>query len=393
MLGCPRSGYALPPSAPHRHSLIRIDAGVHLDCRAALDFGLSYVRARQAADKALIQRELRRKLKLRIIEEVRGAYWRAQSAQRLLGRLVRVEQQARDVERQSRTLASDGQTSPITALTYHREIVDVQRVIGEVQRDLNTAHVQLGAMMNIRPGTPFRVAEYNRRLPPVPGNAMVELLHVAVANRPELREVEYRKRINEHEAHAALLELLPGVNLLVGNNFDSNSFLLHPHWANWGAKASWNLIKVFSYPARRGLVEEQARLLDKKALAVTMAVMTQVYVSRIRLAHSLKEYRTAERYRNVQARLLRQIRLEADANRVARQTLVREELNAIVAEAKLDIAFAAVQTARANLHASLGIDPPDLLVGDGTPVKEIASAVGSFDQVALHIAATGEARP
>ena len=90
-----------------------------------LDFGLSYVRARQAADKVLIQNELRRKIALRIVDDARAAYWRAVSAQRLLGQLKRVEVQAREVERDSGKLAADGQTSKITALTYQREIVDV----------------------------------------------------------------------------------------------------------------------------------------------------------------------------------------------------------------------------------------------------------------------------
>ncbi len=351
-----------------------------------VDFGLSFVRARQAADKVLIQEELRRKLRLRIIEDVRGSYWRALSAQRLLGRLARVEAQARDVEREARGLSSDGRTSPITALTYQREIVDVQRVIGEVQRELNTAHTQLGALMNLRPGTRYRVAEMTRRAPALPGGDMGQLVHFALMNRPELREVEYRKRINQQEAHAALLELLPGINLIAGDNFDSNSFLLHSSWSNWGAKAGWNLIKVFSYPARRDVVEEQQRTLDMRTLAVSMAVMTQVYVSRIRYAHAIKEYGTAQRYREVQSRLLAQIRAEAAADKIARQTLVREELNAVVAEAKLDIAYAAVQSALANMHASLSQDLSEADASANRSVGEIATAIRSYDGNLLRVA-------
>ncbi len=351
-----------------------------------VDFGLSYVRARQAADKVLIQQELRRKIRLRITEEVRGAYWRALSAQRLLGRLARVEAQARDVERSSRSIAAQRETSPVTALTYQREIVDVQRVIGEVQRELISAHAQLGALMNLKPGARFSVVDMNRRAPLPPGNSMADLAHVALMNRPELREVEYRKRINSQEAHAALLELLPGLNLIAGSNMDSNSFLLNSHWMNWGARASWNLLKVFSYPARRDVVEEQTRMLETRTLAVSMAIMTQVYVSRIRYAHALKEMETARRYRDVQVQLLAQIRAEAAADRVARQTLVREELNAVVADAKLDIAFATVQSALANLHTSLGNDPYDGEAGTAASVTEIAAAIRAHDSRVVKVA-------
>ena len=56
-----------------------------------LDFGLSYVRAEQAADKALIQEEMQRKVVQRIVEDVRTAYWRAVSAERLMRKLQALE--------------------------------------------------------------------------------------------------------------------------------------------------------------------------------------------------------------------------------------------------------------------------------------------------------------
>jgi outer membrane protein TolC len=339
-----------------------------------LDFGLSYVRARQAADKTLIQNELRRKIALRIVEDTRAAYWRAVSAQRLLGQLKRVEAQAQSVERDAHKLSEDRETSRITALTYQREIIEVQRTIGELARELKVAHAQLGALMNVPPGTYFTVVDAKSASRPLPRAPLPELISIAVTNRPELKEVAYKARINSQEAHAALLELLPGLNIYAGANYDSNSFLLNNHWESWGAKASWNLLKAFSYPARRAVVEEQDELLKTRALAVTMAIMTQVYVSRIRYAHALQEHATAKRYRNVQSNLLTQIRAEAAADRVSKQTLVREELNMLVAEAKLDIAHAAVESAWAQAEASLGLvshDPPP----PAASVREVANAL------------------
>ncbi len=339
-----------------------------------LDFGLSYTRARQAADKVLIQNELRRKIALRITEDTRAAYWRAVSAQRLLGQLKRVEAQARDVERGAGKLADDGQTSRITALTYQREIVEVQRAIGELARELKVAQALLGALMNVPPGTPFTVVESKGASRPLPNATLPELISVAVANRPEIKEVAYRLRINEQEAHAALLEMLPGLNIYAGANFDSNSFLLHNYWESWGAKVGWNLLKVFSYPARRAVVEETDELLKTRALAVTMAIMTQVYVSRIRYVHAQHEYGIAKRYRDVQRNLVTQIRAEAAADRVSRQTLVREELNMLVAEAKLDITFAAVESAWSQSEASLGLAAHDAPSREGS-VAEVAQAL------------------
>ena len=338
-----------------------------------LDFGLSLVRARQAADKVLVQEELRRKVMHRIVEDVRSAYWRAVSADRLMLRLTELEGQTRSALKESRSLYEQRQTSPITALTYERELVEIKVKIGEVQRELNTAKAQLAALMNVAPGTALTLVGAPPSAGPLELQAdLKEMMSTAVFNRPELRELEYRLRINEHEADAALLELLPGLQLHAGSNFDSNDFLLNAEWVNWGAKASWNLIKVFNYPARREVTERQDDLLRTRGLALTMAVMTQVHVSRIRFLHARKELMTAAEYRDVQTRLVEQMRTEAAADRISRQTLIREEMNTLVAEAKHDIAYAALQNAYANLFSSMGLDPYAWELDRGSSVAALA---------------------
>lgn len=325
-----------------------------------LDFGLSYVRARQAADKVLVQEELRRKVIQRVIEDVRTAYWRAVSADHLMQRLGALEDDTRTALSETRKLYQERQTSPITALNYERELIEIKQKIGEIQRELNTAKSQLAALMNLAPGTRFRLAHEGRKAGGLQLKAgLGEMISAAVYNRPELREVEYRKRINIHEAAAALLEMLPGIQIYAGSNYDSNSFLLNADWTNWGAKASWNLLKVFSYPARRSVIELGDDLLHQRALALTMAVMTQVHVSRIRFFHARKELQTASEFLDVQRRLLRQMRAEAAADRISKQTLIREEMNTLVAEAKYDIAYAQLQNSYANLFSSMGLDPYD----------------------------------
>lgn len=338
-----------------------------------LDFGLSYIRARQAADKVLIAEEMKRKVIQRVIEDVRTAYWRAVSAERLMRRLSGLEHRTERALGDARQLYDTRQTSPITALTYERELVEIKRTIKELERDLKVAKSQLGALMNLKPETPFALV-----VPPrssrAPGLTMGlhEMIDVALRFRSELREVAYRRRINDHEADAALLELLPGFELYANANQNSNDFLLHNSWHNWGFKAAWNLLKVFQYPARRGVVELQDATLHERELAVTMAVMTQVHVSRIRYLHMREELATSDEYLDVQRRLLKQMRVEAQADRISEQTLIREEMNTLVAEVKHDIAFAAVQTAYANLFASMGLDPYADELAEYLSVSELA---------------------
>ena len=210
-----------------------------------LDFGLSYYRAKQSADEVLIAEETKRRVVNRLIEDVRTAYWRAVSSERLLSRLRRLESRVRRAISNSRSLAQSQQGAVVTALTFERELVEIKREIQILEGELNVARSQLAALMNIQPGTKFSLAGRLRRsaLPKLKSNYPA-LVKTAMSNRPEFREVLYRMRINQHEADAALIELLPGLQLFAGGNLDSNSFLFNQNWVAWGAKASWNLIKV-----------------------------------------------------------------------------------------------------------------------------------------------------
>ncbi len=340
-----------------------------------LDFGLSYVRSRQAADKALIAEEARRKVVHRLMEDVRIAYWRAWTAQKLATKLKTLEIRTKAALAGSRVLSADRTTSPITAATYRRELIEVQRTVRELQRELSVARFQLAALMNVDPGSRFKLAAPPSGSAGVAHSVMDNMIQFALENRPEVRDVLYRQRINANEAKAALLELLPGVQLFAGSNFDSNSFVLHNNWLSWGAKASWNLIKVFQYPAKRSVVDGQDDLLDQRALSLTMAIMTHVYVSTARIAHYKREVETAVAYHATQQELVGYIRSEHDASRVSEQTLVREELNALVGEVRLDIARAGQQNAVANLISALGRDPLPAGVGTAASVAELASAL------------------
>ncbi|MCH9806874.1 MAG: TolC family protein [Alphaproteobacteria bacterium] len=323
-----------------------------------LDFGLSYIRARQAADKVLISNERRRKVINRIVEDVRSAYWKAVAADRTMAQLRNLNYRIDEALTDSQTLSERAESSPLTALTYERELREIQREIRSLQSELTTAKAQLGALINIDPGTSFSVRVPNWYKPPrLLGINAEEMIDRALVSRSELREVAYGERINRQEAHAAILEMLPGISADAAPNFNSNDFLFNQYWVSWGAKASWNLIKVFSYPARRAEVESRDDLLDARALAVTMAIMTQVHVSRARLIHSRRKYRVATEFYDVQYRILRQIRAALDAGKVSEQTAIREEMNTLVARVKLDLAFVELQNAFANAYASIGQDP------------------------------------
>ncbi len=341
-----------------------------------LDFGLSYVRAQQAADKALIAQERTRKVVNRIIEDVRTVFWRAASAQRLNSAMNRLRQRVRTALANARKQARNHQTEPLAALTYERELVSIKRQLAELQRDLHTAKVQLSLLMNVAPGTSYTLAIPQHR----PTGLKIdknpeELISVALQNRPELREQAYQLRINVKEADAAVLELLPGINLYGGLNWDSNKYLYNNHWVSWGAKTAWNLFRVFRYPARRRVIKANEEVVKAQAQALAMAIIAQVHISRLRYLHQRHVFRSAHEYFDVQRRILKQIRVAVANDVGSEQSLIREQMNMVLAAVKYDVAYADLQNAIANVYASLGLDPYEGPVSTDMSVKELAAAL------------------
>ena len=211
--------------------------------------------------------------------------------------------------------------------------------------------------MNVDPGLDFRV-DMPRRMPE-PRFVRLgpeEMVSTALENRSELREAAYNQRINAKEAEAAVLEMLPGVSFESGPNWNSNEYLYNNHWVAWGAKASWNLLKIFTYPARRRQIEANDDLLDARALAVTMAIMTQVHVSRARFIHARRKFRAADSYVDVQRRIAPPDPPCDRGRQSQRADAIREEMNYLVALVKRDLAYVDLQGAFANVHASMGQD-------------------------------------
>ncbi len=341
-----------------------------------LDFGLSYVRARQSADEVLIAEERRRKVVNRIIEDVRAAYWRAASAQRLISGLGKLEKRVEAALKGSRALVHEGAQSPLTALAYERELLDIRKQIHELMNDMQVARYQLATLMNLAPGANYSIAAVNRNGVKLKLNQDVGgLIDIALRNRPELRETQLKQRISFREADAALLEMLPGINVFAGVDVSSNDLLYNASWVSWGAKASWNAMRVFTYPLRKNQIAANDELLHQQALATTMAVMTQVHVARVRFYQLTQILKDAADYHDVQARMLEQVRVAAKESAASEQSLIREEMNTLVASARYDIAYADLQNSFANVYASIGIDPYEAGLTGAESVRDLASSL------------------
>jgi len=343
-----------------------------------LDFGLSYVRAKQSADQVLIANERKRKVINRVIANVRTAYWRAVSAERLVDRLRSFEVDIEQALTSSEESYKQRKTAPLAALTYQRELLEIQQEINAMEGEMRLAKMQLAALMNINPSSDYRLEIPDRTdLPSIVLNSD-KLVETALLNRPELRELTYEQRINQKQAQSALLEVLPSLSLFGGVNYNSNDYLLHNNWVSWGTQASWNIFNAFKYPAKKRVVDVNGEYLDQRALALTMAILTQVHVSASQFKNSERKLNTNRRFQRVSDNILEQISAGHEARKVSYQTFVREKMNHIIADAKYDVAYADLQNSLADLFTAVGQPVYGNIDVSQSSVKELAEHLRTY---------------
>ena len=341
-----------------------------------LDFGLASIRTQQLGNEALILEERKRKAVIQIMEDVHAAYYRALSAERLSSSLSALEADVRSAFDQSRAQLDARRTAPMPALSYQRELTDIQAEAQALTRELKVARMELAALMGLSPDQAFRLADPGAL--PRPGALAMDygsMIETALINRPEVRESVYARRIGEAEMKKAVLEALPGIEGFAGFNASSNDFLFNNDWADYGVRASWNLLSVFSTGARKRKAAARAELERQRGLAAAMAVMSQVGVARMEYESLLAEYATAESAASVQGQITTQIEAQASARRASNQTLVRERMNRILADARRDRLHADLARSAAHIYTALGYDPYTADVRDTQDVATMANSL------------------
>ncbi|MFC5695327.1 TolC family protein [Pseudomonas sp. GCM10022186] len=343
-----------------------------------LDFGVSYVSAKQQADQRLIVQERRRKVIHTIIQDVRSAYWRAVAADRLLkqidGLMARVDEARGSSQRMSRERIGD----PVQALSYQRALIEATRQLEEQRRALSLAKTELAALVNLPLNTDYSLAAGDDYPVPELKVDIARLEEEALASRPELREQDYQARISAAETRKAMLRMLPGLEFSAGGHYDSNSFLVNQSWADYGVKVTWNLFNAISAPAAIDVAKAGESVAAARRQAMSMAVLAQLYVANANYQEALRQFRTNQQLADLDGQIVEQLRNRHQAQNIGELELIQGELNTLDAQLQRDLAYAELRNAYAQLFVSAGVDPlPGTLPDDR--LATIASALESSE--------------
>ena len=344
-----------------------------------LDFGVSYYQAQQQADRFLVAQERRRKVLHLLMQQTRQAYWQAVGAQQLEAKVEPVLKLARQALEDSRKVETERLRSPLEALGYQRQLLEIVRQLEAVRDELQQAKPRLASVMNLEPGRAFSVTGAAELAIPRVGLTTARMEEAALLQRPELLEAQYNERIGLLETRKALARLMPGIEVNLGGHYDSNSYLVNNRWWDAGLRVNWNLLNVFNAGKIRGLAQAQLDVAQQQRLALNMAVLTQVHIAHLEYLARVRQYEMTADLNSIEQRILQHTRNAASASAQGKLDEIRAATAAMMSELRVYQTYGALQGAYGQVIATLGLDPLPQSVS-GHDLKTLGEAVRASEQ-------------
>lgn len=326
-----------------------------------LDAGINIARARSSSDRVLIVQERRRKIYHDVVQDAYSAFWRVAAAQTALpvvdDLLAQSEAQMKIMDEEMKS----GIVPLAQAQANKTKLIDKRKQLLDLKEGLFLAELELKTLIDYPLDQSIRIDLEGHdwlstdKLPKIKGN-LLELEEAAFLNRPEIREEILNKRISARDIKLSILETIPGIDILLGYNKDSNSFLANKTWIDGTLGLSQSITKIMTLPARHERAKHVDELADKRRQALIAAIITQVHVSKARydfLANSYEENHLADK--NNQEILSRAINFEK-VGMMSKPDLLNAQIDARISYINKAFAYANVQDAYGRFITTIGVD-------------------------------------
>ena len=336
-----------------------------------LDLGLSYFRAQQQADRAIIAIEAERRARHQIVQDTIIAWYRAETERKIRTKLepllIRV-QHAMQIARENEKSRLQ---EPMEALSYQRDILETIQNLDYWKKDLAGSEYTFATMLGLKSENNIVTGEADFSVTTA-HLKRGKLQAAALDQRPDVQTSLYESRMSKRDAIMALIELLPVPTFTLGNNYDSNKYLVYNEWTSVGSQIGLNLVKLARVPTVNTLNQEKIEMARQKVVAVVSAALVQVDLALAQLDQWEKIEATSKENKDVSDRIVKQVKAAEIAKQASESQLVREELRSFVAEIRYDIARNEEKAAAARLMASTGID---FASADGATIEDTARQI------------------
>lgn len=350
----PATGQVLPPAA----SISRSQRTNTFDFTGAynlVDFGVSYVRARQQENRALSTCFQYERQKQNIVLDVFKAYWKGMAALHGLARAEVINAKSLELEKSIRTIMEQGNLPRLPSLETQKQLAIIRTRFSEYKRNYLSAKAELAALMGVSPDVDFELAPIQIDLADLELEDVEILEDKALTYRPELYAADAEHRIFREEARAKLIEMFPNISVFLGEYQDADPFLVNHYWLLSGARAAWNLLSLPQRWYDRKAAQEQIVQSQQSRLALTLGVMTQVHLAKIAYYNNRKVFKELDHIFDLNQRSLFIASMQHNLGVLDGIDLINYEADNLEAEVNAIAAYGDMQVAIELVNNAIGI--------------------------------------
>lgn len=320
-----------------------------------LDFGISYYRAREEANKALIKDLEYKRLQQNLVLNVLKQYWKAIIAKKALdvGKTIDTK-----IQKQKAVLQSEVEArvlSRIVGLNLEHRLLTTQLQMRNYIADYLNAKAELANLMALPPGIEFELADPDLEFPLENIGSLDCLINMALQNRPELYGLDVEEKNSEEEVRVNIINLLPQISPFATDSHDANSFLLHKYWGTAGIRLAWDLLQTPLKLKNLTIIQMQKELARKKRLTLSMGILVQVQISFLLFHEALEKYRISKELMQNDAEIVRVLNLAQQYGAYAMADILNYEVDALNSEIEALKTFAEMSVALEQLNNAMGL--------------------------------------
>jgi len=249
-----------------------------------LDFGLSYIRARQAALRTEVRKVERIRQAQNLALDIVVAYWKAVLAEQSLEKIRKIEAEVNDYRIKAEELVKQKRLDPIASKAIEKKIVELAITASNLQADISGAKIELSKLMGLGPAISFTLMrssfrEYVEKLPAPLSMEPLELEKISLHTRPEFFSADIDMNIQQDEAKAALVSMFPGIEFDFALYYNTNSYNVNNFWSTWGTSITSSLLSLPFQYVNWKKQKKTVEMMRLQRLLLTAGVIVQTHIA------------------------------------------------------------------------------------------------------------------
>lgn len=323
-----------------------------------LDFGASYLTAKQEGYRYIVGDLNRNNTILKVLEQVRSQFWRAATMQKISEKLDEVLADAEGALQRLKAIRKDALRPPRQVLEDIRALAEIVQQLEEMKQTAELSKIELAKLINEPFGTSFKLFVPDN-LPHIPSLdlSINDLELLALSNSAEYISEMYNVKIDQLESRKALVRLLPGLEFSYNHNYDTNRYLKNRTWEEVGLRVSYDIFRLLAADEVMDHNEAREHLATNRRLMSNMATVAKLHLAWQQYQDAMKRYELSEFIGEIDDEISALTNVQRSSKTMSGLEQIRTEARTMRSLMARMLAYVEAQSNYGAFLTSLGINP------------------------------------